>query len=258
MGAPYIDYIVADEFVIPPDARSHYAERVVYLPGCFQANEPLEPAADPPTRRDAGLPDDALVFCCFNSAHKLTPSVYSLWCELLREVPGSVLWLLAERPAVRDKLLAEALARGVAAERLVFAPRLAYAPHLARLPLADLFLDTFPFNAGATASDALRAGVPVLTCAGRALAARMAGSLLRALELPELVTHATREYHERALRLARAPAELRQLRARLAVNSRTCGVFDSAAFCRHLERAYRIMWERQQRGGPATSFAVAP
>lgn len=255
MGAPYIDYILADRFVIPAEQRLHYSERVVYMPGCFQANDWEKPLAARLLRTEVGLPVEALVFCCFNNGYKINPPMLSLWCELLRELPRSVLWLLADRPAAEANLRRELSLRGVGPERIVFAPRLGYAQHISRLHLADLYLDTLPFNAGATAGDALWAGVPVLTCAGRAFASRMAGSLLEALELPELITRDLREYRERALQLARQPADLAGLRARLAANRRT--VFDSGAFCRHLERAYRGMWERQQRGEPPADFAVA-
>jgi protein O-GlcNAc transferase len=260
MGAPYVDYILADDFVIPPAMRAHYAEQVVNLPGCFQANDNSHHRLDlaPPPRPNLGLPTDGLVFCCFNASHKLNPPWYDLWCGLLRDLQGSVLWLLAESPTTQNNLRAQARARGVSPDRLVFADRLPYEQHLVRLQQADLFLDTFPFNAGATASAALSAGVPVLTCVGQALAARMAGSLLRSLGLDELITYSADEYRQRALQLAHHPRELADLRARLVANRFTHSVFDPERFCRSLERAYLAMWRRSQQGEPPESFSVEP
>lgn len=260
MGAPYVDYILADDFVIPPTMRVHYAEQVVNLPGCFQANDNAHHRHDlaPPPRRNLGLPTDGLVFCCFNASHKLNPPWYDLWCGLLRDLPDSVLWLLAESPSIQSNLRAQARARGVPPDRLVFADRVPYEQHLVRLQQADLFLDTFPFNAGATASAALLAGVPVLTCVGEALAGRMAGSLLRSLRLDELITYSAAEYRQRALQLAHHPRELADLRARLVANRCTHSVFDPDRFCRALESAYLVMWRRSQHGEPPESFSVDP
>jgi protein O-GlcNAc transferase len=189
MGAPFIDYIVADEFIIPPDQRRHFTEQVVYLPGCYQVNDSLR-EIDPrtPSRAACGLPAEGFVFCCLNSCYKITPEVFSAWMELLRAVPGSVLWLLESNAIAPIHLRREAEDRGVAASRLVFARHLPPPEHLARYRVADLFLDTFPVNGHTTASDALWAGCPVLTLAGETLVSRVAGSVLRAAGLPELVT----------------------------------------------------------------------
>jgi len=257
MGAPYIDYILADRFLIPAPMREHYSEQVVYLPDCFQANEsdkPVSPA--PPSRASAALPADAIVLCCFNNSYKLTPQFFAVWCELLRNVPGSVLWLLGSGGLVEANLRQEARQRGVAPERLLFAGRVPYPQHLARLQLADLFLDTLPFGAGATASDALSAGLPLLTCVGDTFAGRMGGSLLNALGLPELIAHSIEEYAERALWLARNPTELAVLRSHLGKHRDSGRVFSEDRFCRQLERAYRLMWERYQAGGTPASFDV--
>jgi protein O-GlcNAc transferase len=258
MGAPFIDYILADEFVIPPDSRQHYCEQVVYLPECFQANDDRCTVGPKPTRAEVGLPQKGLVLCCINNNYKLNPPLFEIWTRLLREAPGSVLWLLADRNSTQENLRREAAARGVSPERLVFAGRMPYAQHLGRLGLADLFLDTLPYNAGATASDALRTGVPVLTCAGEAFASRMAGSLLRAVGLAELITHSLEEYEHKALELLREPRALGALRARLAKNIEHAPLFDTARFCRHLESAFKTMHERAMRGERPEAFSVHP
>jgi predicted O-linked N-acetylglucosamine transferase (SPINDLY family) len=259
MGADYIDYILADDFVIPETERPHYAEQVAYLPDSFQGNDDRR-SIDPqrPERAAHGLPEKSFVFCAFNNTYKLTPAFFDIWMRLLAAVPGSVLWLASADDSVQRNLRAEAERRGVAPERLVFSPRIRYAEHLARLQLADLFLDTLPFNAGTTASDALWAGVPVLTCAGRAFSARMAGSLLRAVGLPEMITGDLATYEARALELATNPSSLAEVRARLASNRATSPLFATRRFTRHLEAAYQGMWNRQQQGEAPASFHVAP
>jgi predicted O-linked N-acetylglucosamine transferase (SPINDLY family) len=257
MGAAYIDYILADEFVIPGPVRAHYAEKVVWLPDSFQANDELRCAGgEHPSRRVFDLPDFGFVFCCFNNTYKLNPACFDVWMRLLTAVPESVLWLFADEPAARDKLAREAGRRGVDPRRLIFAARIPYAEHLARLPCADLFLDTLPFNAGTTASDALWAGVPVLTCAGRAFAARMGGSLLRAVGLPQLITHSIDDYEARARELATTPTKLRDLRKQLAEQRATAPLFDSERTCRHIESAYATMWARHASGRNPESFTV--
>ncbi len=258
MGAEYIDYIIADRFVIPAEQHRHYAEKIVNLPDSFQVNDDKRRIAErTPTRAELGLPAQGLVFCSFNNNYKITPRMFDIWMRLLSEVEGSVLWLLGDKSAIEGNLRREAAARGVAAERLVFARRLGYADYLARYRVADLFLDTLPFNAGTTASDALWAGLPVLTCAGEVFAGRMAGSLLRAVGVPELITHSLAEYEEVALTLARDPARLTAIRQKLARNRDTFPLFDTDRFRRHIEAAYVAMWERYQRGEPPARIDVA-
>ena len=258
-GAPYIDYLIADDFVVPHDNREHYSEAVVYLPDCFQANDDRRVISEPgPDRAQAGLPEAAFVFCSFNNCYKITPPVFEVWCRLLRARQDSVLWLLADSEVARRNLRQTAADRGVDPNRLVFAGRVRYEDHLARLRLADLFLDTFPFNAGTTASDALWAGLPLVTCSGQAFASRMAGSLLRAIGLTELVTASIDDYERLALRLASVPGELTALRTRLAANRTTHALFMTERFCRHLEAAYTTMYERHRGGLPAESFSVPP
>ena len=256
LGARFIDYILADEFVIPPDAARHYTEQVVYLPECYQANDDRCVIGAQPTREQAGLPREGLVFCSFNNSYKLNPQMFDVWMRLLLAAPRSVLWLVTDRHDTRENLLREATARGVEERRLVFADRLPYAQHLGRLGLADLFLDTLPYNAGTTASDALRVGVPVLTCVGEAFASRMAGSLLRNVGLPELITYSLGEYERKGLDLARQPEQIGALRAKLAESLPRSPLFDTPRFCRHLESAYMTMDEREKRGEPPAAFAV--
>jgi len=256
MGSTFMDYILADDFVIPPHLHRCYAEEVVSLPECFQANDDRRVAGPQPTRAAVGLPEKGLVFCCFNTSSKLTPAVMDIWCRLLWAVPDSVLWIIARSGEVCTNLKREIGLRGVDPRRVVFAGLMPYREHLGRVALADLFLDTFPFSAGATASDALWAGVPILTCIGEAYSSRMAGSLLRALGLPELITASLVDYERRAIELARAPESLAALRCRLAEHRRSRTVFDSTRFCRKLERAYVAMWERAERGEGPQGFAV--
>jgi predicted O-linked N-acetylglucosamine transferase (SPINDLY family) len=259
LGAPYIDYIVADREVIPPTDQQHYAEQVVYLPECYQVNDSTRAiAARTPERAEVGLPATGFVFCCFNSCYKITPVMFDIWMRLLKHVPGSVLWLLQGNSTATRNLRRESQLRGVDPQRLVFAPWMAAEDHLARQRLADLFLDTLPVNAHTTASDALWAGLPVVTCRGQAFAGRVAASLLTALDLPELITGSLQEYEQRALGLATDPGRLATLRAKLAANSATHALFDTARFCSHLEAAYLEMWQRYRRGEQPEGFTVRP
>jgi protein O-GlcNAc transferase len=259
MGSSFMDYIIADDFLIPPHARDHYAEQVVYLPHCFQANDDQrEIDQATPSKRDQGLPERGLIFCSFNNIAKLNPAFFGVWLRLLAAVPESVLWLVGDNDWAEENLRRCALVQGISPERLIFARRLPYAAHLARLGLADLCLDSLPFNAGTTASDALWAGVPILTCAGAAFAARMAGSLLRTIGLPELVTYSMEEYEALGLRLARDAALLAAYRARLAANRLASPLFDTARFCRDIESVYTTMWEKYRRGEAPASFRVNP
>ena len=245
MGVDYIDYIVADATVVPPGHEVFYSEKVVRLPGSYQVNDTHRAMAETtPTRADCGLPDSGFVFCCFNNNYKITPTVFDIWMRLLQRVPGSVLWLLQGSPAVAQNLRQQAQQRGVAPERLVWAPRMPLPEHLARHRLADLFLDTLVYNAHTTASDALWAGLPVLTCAGSTFASRVAASLLRAAELPELVTDNTADYETWAYTLATEPDRLAALRTRLAQGRARCALFDTAQFTRNMETAYEGMLAR--------------
>ncbi|SDH50773.1 MULTISPECIES: glycosyltransferase [unclassified Duganella] len=239
---PAVDYILADAFVLPPQLAASFSEQPLYLPDCVQLHDrrraAVPPSAPAPTRTSCGLPEDAFVFCNFNSSRKLAPAQFAGWMRILKRVPGSVLWLAADSEPVRDNLRVAALRHGVASERLLFAARVAPADFLARLQLADLCLDTQPFSGGAAAADALWAGVPLLTQAGDSYAARLGGSLLHAIDLPELVTHSAKAYEDKAARLAGKPEELARLRRRLAKNRDKAPLFDTPKLVRELEQLY--------------------
>jgi predicted O-linked N-acetylglucosamine transferase (SPINDLY family) len=258
LGCEDCDYIIADRFVVPEASREQYAEKVVYLPHTFMATDAGRKVSDlTPTRAAAGLPERGFAFCCFNNSHKMTPDVFDVWMRLLREVEGSVLWLPTMGSAGMNNLRREAQSRGVSAERLVFAARtLLNEDHLARLRLADLFLDTLYYNAHATANDALWVGVPVVTCAGTTFAGRVAGSLLQAIGLPELITHSLADYEALALKLARDPALLADFRQRLTAHRTSQPLFNTAQFTRHIDAAYTTMWQRYEGGAAAESFGV--
>ncbi len=216
MGADFVDYIFVDPFVVPADQQPFFTEKLVHLPDCYQVNDSRRVMSDQsPARVECGLPAEGFVFCSFNNSYKITPAFFDVWMRLLASVPGSVLWLVRDCEATESNLRREAEARGVDPERLVFASRVEYPKYLAHYGLAHLFLYTFPYNAGATAADALWAGLPVLTCSGRTFVGRMAGSLLHAVCLPELVTHCLEDYEVLALNLATDPERLGVLRARL-------------------------------------------
>ena len=259
MGARYIDYIIADPIVIPHDQRDAYAENVVYLPHCYQVNDAKRTIAErTPTRSEAELPEAGFVFCSFNNNCKITPMMFDVWMRLLRNIDGSVLWLFEGNCAAPTNLRREAVNRGVGPERLVFAPKVPLADHLARHRLADLSLDTQPWNAHTTASDALWAGVPVLTCIGTTFAGRVAASLLDAIGLTELVTRTLSEYEALALQLAREPSLLAGIRQKLCDNRDIFPLFNTDRSRRHIEAAYIEMWARQRRGESPSSFAIAP
>src|SRR6267142_1501003 len=256
-GAPFIDYVIADGVVIPRGEEEFFSEQVVRLPHSYQVNDATRAIAErAPLRSDAGLPDGAFVFCAFNNSYKITPPFFEAWLRLLAAVPGSVLWLLDDNPAARRNLQERARARGVDPARLVFAARVAHAEHLARHRLADLFLDNLPCNAHTTASDALWAGLPLLTCRGTTFAGRVAASLLEAVGLPELIAPSPARYEELALELARDPGLLGACRERLARNRLTHPLFDTALFRRHLEAAFETMWHRVLNGESPRSFSV--
>ncbi len=257
IGADYIDYIVADHTVIREDEHRYYCEKVVSLPDSYQVNDSRRAIAEgTPTRVEAGLPEAGFVFCCFNNNHKLTPDIFDIWMRLLDRVEGSSLWLIEDNAVVAGNVRREAKRRGIAPERLVFAPRVNLEVHLARHRLADLFLDTLPYNAHTTASDALWAGLPVLTCMGSAFPGRVAASLLDAAGLPQLVTNTLEEYEGLALRLAANPSMLSELKSKVAASRTTSRLFDTDRFRRHIESAYIAMRERAERGEPPAGFAV--
>ena len=258
MGAGYIDYILADPTIIPDDQKAFYAEQVVWLPDAYQVNDNSRRISEhTPTRRECGLPKSAFVFCCFNNTYKIMPEIFDIWMRLLRATENSVLWLLEANAAAVANLRQEAEKRGVSSQRLVFAPKISVADHLARHQHADLFLDTLPYNAHTTASDALWAGLPLLTCAGSTFAGRVAGSLLKAAGLPQLVTRSLGDYEALALRLARDRAFLNSLKTRLKRSRESCSLFNTQCSTRHIEAAYIAMWRTHRQGRPPASFAVS-
>ncbi len=252
------DYIVADRWVIPEEHTAHFTERIAWLPYSYQPYDPrIEATLCPITRTEAGLPQNAFVFCCFNNRFKIHPAIFDAWMRILSRVPRSVLWLGESAQPAAQKLRAEAQARGVSPDRLLFAERMDSRDlHIARYQLADLFLDTLPFNAHATASDALWAGLPLLTCLGRAFPGRVAAGMLNAVTLPELVTGDLHEYEEKAVALARPDSELPQLRERLVSGRATHALFDLDRYRHSLEQAYERMLAEVAAGRPPSSFAV--
>ena len=258
MGADFIDYIIADNHLIPPSDAPYYQEKVVRLPDSYQVNDSKR-VIDPetPSRSEAQLPENAFVFCCFNNQYKITPPIFDIWMRLLHAVPGSVLWLLGDNDGAAVNLRREAQARGINPERLIFAPRTSASKHLARHALADLFLDTTPINAHTGASDALWAGLPLLTITGKSFAGRVAGSLLRALELPEMIADDLVDYERRALQLATDGIRLSALKAKITLHKKQSPLFNTARFCRHLEAAYVAMYQRHQQGLAPESIDVA-
>jgi len=254
MAVDFIDYIIADRIVLPLDQQPFYVEKIVHLPDCFQVNDSNRKiAARMPVRREVGLPDQGFVFCCFNNSWKITASIFDVWMRLLQSVEGSVLWLLHDNDIAMMHLRSEASARGVDPARLVFAGRINLDSHLARQRLADLFLDTVPINAGTTASDALWAGLPVLTCCA---GPRIAASLLHAIGLPDMVANGLEDYEALALRLAGDPSLLGAIRRRLEQNRISYPLFDTPRFRDHIEAAYTKMWELWQHGDSPQSFSV--
>jgi predicted O-linked N-acetylglucosamine transferase (SPINDLY family) len=249
MGAEYIDYIIADQTVIPDECRKSYSEKIAVLPNTYQASDRKRVISDKSfNRSDVGLPSQGFVFCCFNNKYKITPRVFDCWVRILKQVEGSVLWLLEDNASAANNLKKEAVTRGVSSERLVFAKRMPPPEHLARHKLADLFLDTLPYNAHTTASDALWAGLPVLTCLGATFAGRVAASLLNAIHLPELITTTLETYEQMAIDLATHPEIFAAIKRKLADNRLTTPLFDTKLFTKHIEAAYTAMYERHQAG----------
>lgn len=245
MGASYIDYIIADQTLIPAKSTEFYSEKIIYLPNSYQANDRTRLISDKQfTKAALGLPENGFVFACFNNNYKILPSTFDLWCNILVKVEGSVLWLLDDNPIAKKNLIKEAVARGIDSTRLVFAERLELSEHLARHRQADLFLDTFPYNAHTTASDALWAGLPVLTMMGESFASRVAASLLNAINLPELITTNQEEYEALAIELASEPAKLKTIRDKLEGNRLTTPLFDTPRFTKQVEEAYTKVYER--------------
>ncbi len=260
LGAGYMDYIIADRTVIPECDAPFFAEKIAWLPYCYQPNDDRKPMPDTGGRAGHGLPEASgggFVFCCFNDSYKILPEMFARWMRIVSGTPGSVLWLIKDNAAATENLRGAAAAHGLDPTRLIFAPRLPLPQHLARHRLADLFLDTLPYNAHTTASDALWAGLPLLTCRGSAFAGRVAASLLEAVGLPELITETPDQYEATALELARTPDKLARLRHELCANRRVMPLFDTGRFARDLEAAFTAMQQRRRAGLPAHHITVS-
>lgn len=253
LGAPFVDYLVADKIIAPPEHAKFFSEKLAYMPDCYQPTDETRPVGEKPSREECGLPARGVVFASFNQSYKITPETFDVWCKLLREVPDSVLWLLHCSNTATENARKEALARGVQPERLIFAPARTQTVHLGRLQNADLILDTLPVNAHTTASDALWAGVPVVTLPGQPFVSRVAASIVTTIGLPELVARDAEDYLRIAKELASKPEHLESVKRRIREGAKTSPLFDSARYTKNLEALYRAMWKRHAAGlAPAT------
>ena len=249
MGVNYIDYIICDKIVVPPDSKNFYNEKIVYLPNTYQPNDSKRVISKRSfSREELSLPDNAFVFCCFNNNYKITPNMFEIWTTLLNKVNNSVLWLLEGNLEAVKNLKKEIEIRGIDSSRLIFAKQMKHEDHLARHRNADLFLDTLPYNAHTTASDSLWAGLPVLTCVGKTFPGRVGASLLKSLDLEELITHSDHEYINRAAELAFNKEKLILIKDRLNSNKLKKPLFNSELFCKNLEMAFQIMFEKSDLG----------
>jgi predicted O-linked N-acetylglucosamine transferase (SPINDLY family) len=244
-GAASMDYIVADKIVIPRQFETSYSESIIHLPHSYQVNDNTRVISESTiTKLEMGLPEKGFVFCCFNNNYKISSIEFNIWMRLLKEIKGSILWLLKSNKNAERKLRAEAASRGISADRLVFAKHVPSAEHLARHRLADLFIDTFNVNAHTTASDALWAGLPIVTKLGNGFAARVAGSLLTAIDLTELITKTNQQYEELILELAKNPTRLAEIKKKLAMNRLSKPLFNTELFTKYLEDGYQQAYAR--------------
>ncbi len=249
MAADYMDYLIADQTIIPQENQKYYSEKIVYMPHSYQVNVSKLSASEASiSRHELGLPSTGFVFCCFNNTFKITPATFDGWARILKQVDSSLLMIYISRESAKTNLTQEIALRGIDPNRLIFAEQLPIPEYLARYRLADLFLDTHPYNAGTTASDALRMGLPVLTCIGRSFASRVAASLLNAVNLPELITTTQEQYESLAIELATNPEKLKIIKDKLVDNLPTAPLYDAPLFTRHLESAYVTMYDRYQNG----------
>jgi predicted O-linked N-acetylglucosamine transferase (SPINDLY family) len=259
MGIDYMDYLIADNVVIPKESYQYYNEKIISLPHSYQINDSLRPELKRTiTRKDCGLPEDAFVFCCFNNIYKITPETFKRWMRVLQRVPKSVMWFYYNHTQAPENLKREAQALGIDASRLIFSPYIKMAEHIERNTLADLFLDSLPYNAHTTASDALWANVPVLTLQGKSFAGRVAASLLHAIEMPELITFAEQEFEDKAVDLAMHPEKLSALKVKLSKNRLTTPLFDTKLYTKHFETALIEAYERYQSDLPPAHIQVKP
>jgi hypothetical protein len=247
-GAQYMDYIIADNIVIPENNRNFFSEKIVYLPNSYQANDSKKNISEKKfTRSEIGLPKTGFVFCCFNSNVKITPVIFNLWMKILKKVNGSTLWLLEEDTVANNNLKKEAIDKGVSSDRIIFSKKIDMKEHLSRIAIADLFLDTFPYNAHTTASDSLWAGVPILTYQGQSFQSRVAASLLNAIDAKELIVNSLTEYESLAVELALNPSKLKAIKEKIQKNRLTKPLFNTFLYAGHLEKAYKKMYEIYQK-----------
>jgi len=255
LGTPHADYIIADEIIIPEKYFKYYDEKVVWMPDTYQPNDRHRVIAHIPSKIEAGLPENKFVFCCFNASYKILPDIFQIWMRLLKTVPNSVLWLIEANSLAVENLRREAQ-QHIDPQRLIFAPKQPLANHLARLSLADLALDTLPYNAHTTMSDALWAGIPAISCTGESFASRVGASLLKAAGLSELITTNLQDYEKLALELATNPTKLASFKKRLNDNKNTCALFDTPRWVRNIETGYEMMWKRFQKGLPPEHLKI--
>ena len=249
IGSKYIDYILCDQTVVPLESKKFYNEKIIYLPDSYQANDTKRNISNKKfLREELSLPNESFVFCCFNNNYKITPNMFDVWARLLKKIDNSVLWLIEGNPEATENLKKEAKIRNIDVSRLIFAKRMKLEDHLARHKNADLFLDTLPYNAHTTASDSLWAGLPVLTCLGKAFPGRVAASLLRSLDLPELITYSENEYISKAEELALNPEKLTLIKNKLDINKFSQPLFNIELFCRSLESAFKVIFEKHNLG----------
>jgi protein O-GlcNAc transferase len=256
-GSKFMDYIIADKILINNQAKNYFSEKIIFMPNSYQVNDRRRIIADKKfSRPELGLPDNSFVFTCFNNSYKILPDVFGIWMEILKKTHNSILWLFKSNELAMQNLKLESMKRGVEPNRIIFADRVNLADHLARHAQADLFLDTFPYNAHTTASDALWAGLPLLTRMGQSFASRVTGSLLTAIDLPELITTSLEEYEALAIELATDPKKLADLKNKLAKNRLTTPLFDTPLFTRKLEEAYIQIYERYQKDLPPDHIVI--
>ena len=256
-GTNYLDYIIADRTLIPKDSQKHYSEKIVYLPDTYQANDSKKKISDKIfTKKELGLPEDSFVFCCFNNNYKITPQVFDIWMRILKKVKNSVLWILSEDVNISKNLKKEATMRDVDFSRIFFAERIKMNEHLARQKVADLFIDTFPYTAHTTASDALWVGLPIITRIGKSFASRVSASLLKAIDLPELITNSEKEYEDLAVELANNPKKLKEIKNKLNNNRKTKPLFNIQVFAKNIEKAYSLMYERNSKNLPLDNIEI--
>jgi predicted O-linked N-acetylglucosamine transferase (SPINDLY family) len=249
IGSKYIDYILCDQTVIPPQSKKFYNEKIIYLPDSYQSNDTKRSISNKIfLRQELSLPDESFVFCCFNNNYKITPNMFDIWTRLLNKVNNSVLWLIEGNAEATLNLKKEFKIRNIDSSRLIFAKRMKLEDHLARHKNADLFLDTLPYNAHTTASDSLWAGLPVLTLLGKTFPGRVAASLLKALDLPEMITYSENEYIDKAEDFAFNPKKLKLIKDKLNFSKVTKPLFNSELFCRNLENAFKIVFDKYNKG----------